>query len=112
MMNFNNALTGVTRYLEHEIYAKMTGWQEVLAKLYVSRMTANIDNLKASLMTNPFVKTLAIFDSEGNVDAEGIINDLRHLISEKGKVCISIPLLGDFTFTPDDVDKLYNIMRG
>lgn len=106
MVDFDRAINGVTRYINAEVYSRMNGWQEFLARLAVARMIGNTDHLKHSLINNPFVKTLALFDTDGNVDAEGLLDDMRCQMSEKGRITLDIPLFGAFTFTPDDVDKL------
>jgi hypothetical protein len=47
------------------------------------------------------------------VDVEGLANDLREAIREKGKVTIALPLFGNFSFVESDVDELYRaIMEG
>lgn len=105
MIDFDRAINGIVRYMNAEVYSKMKSWQELVARLAVARMIGNV-NLKHSLANNPIIKTFAIFDTEGNVDAEGLLDDMRCQIAEKGRIAFDIPLFGAFTFTPDDVDKL------
>jgi hypothetical protein len=107
-MEFERVLNGILRYLNKEIYSNMEEWQEVVARIAVSRMIGNSEVLKQSLMDNTFIKTFAIMDDNGLVDVEGLIRDLRQQIQQKGKLTINFPLLGKFTFNVDDVDKLHN----
>lgn len=106
-MNFEKVIRGITKYINAEMYKGMNEWQEFLARLAVSRMLANPQNLKNTLMDNMFIKTFAIFDEEGNVDVEGLMRDLKHVIENKGKVSFEIPMFGKFTFETSDVDKLH-----
>ena len=106
MVNLDKVIHGIYKYMNREIYSKMNAWQTVLARFAVARMTGDPEKLKA-LMANPFVKTLAIFDKDGDVDIDSVMSDIKQLIAEQGKISVSIPLFGDFTFTPEDVDKLH-----
>jgi hypothetical protein len=112
-MNFEKVLMGITKYLNREIYSEMNDWQEVLARMAVSRVIGNAESLKKTLIENPFIKTFSIMDDEGNVDVEGVARDLKKQIADKGKLTITIPLFGVFTFVSEDVDKLHRtIMEG
>ena len=73
----------------------------------VARVKRNPAALKDLLMSNPFIQMLEVTDADGHVDVEGIMSDLKPLVQSKGKVTISLPLLGDMTFHPGDVDALY-----
>lgn len=106
MVNLDRVIYGINRFMNREIYSKMNAWQSVLARFAVARMVGDTDKLRA-LMATPFVKTLAISDQNGDIDVDSVMSDIKHLIAEQGKISVSIPLFGDFTFTPEDVDKLH-----
>lgn len=110
-MSFEKVLNGLLHYLNAEVYSKMNSWQEVLARIAVSRMIGNAEELKKTLMTNPFLKTIDVVDAHGNVDVDGLMRDLRKQIEEKGRLVIEIPILGNFTFTAEDVDELHRHIR-
>lgn len=109
-MKLDRVLNGVARYLDKEIYAGMNDWQEILARIAVSRILDN-KNIE-SLMNNPYMKTFAIADAEGNIDVDGLYRDLKRLVQAKGKVEITLPMFGKFTFTESDVDCLYSCIVG
>lgn len=112
-MHFDRVISGLIKYLDQEIYVGMNDWQEMLARIAVSRVIGNKDTLRTSLMNNPFVKTFAIIDENANVDVDGLIRDLKMQIEQKGKIEIAIPMFGKFTFTSEDIDKLHRtIMEG
>lgn len=69
-MKFDRVLYGINKYLDKEIYAGMNDWQEVVARIAVSRIIGN-NNLEQTLLGNPYIKTFAIADTEGNIDVEG-----------------------------------------
>lgn len=110
-MSFEKVINGILRYLNAEIYSKMSGWQEILARVAVSRMVGSSEQLKQGLMNSTFLQTFAIVDSHGNIDVDGLMRDLKTQVAEKGKLVITLPMLGSFTFTADDVDELHRYIR-
>ena len=110
-MNIERVMNGVARYMDREIYSNMNDWQEVVARLAVSRLLGN-RNLENTLMNNAYIRTFAIVDSDGNVDVDGLYRDLKTLVQQKGKVEISLPIFGKYTFHETDVDNLYNCIMG
>lgn len=111
-MEFEKVINGIVKYLNKEIYAGMNDWQEVLARMAISRIFGNTNNLKQSLLNNAYVKTFAIMDANGNIDVENLYLDLKKQIEAKGKITLVLPMFGNFTFTPTDVDKLYQSIIG
>lgn len=109
-MEFEKVIRGVNKYLNTEIYSEMNDWQEVLARMAVSRVMGNSETLKETLASNGYIKTFAIMDDNGNVDVDGLCKELKTQLELKGKMTIKIPLLGGFTFTATDVDKLYRMI--
>lgn len=111
-MSFERILNGIVRYLNCEVFGKMNEWQEMFARIAVSRLIANPDALKRAVIDNAFIKTFGIIDADGNIDVNGLLQDMRTHISQKGKLTISLPMFGTFTFGVEDVDKLYNMIVG
>ena len=109
-MEFEKVIRGVNKYLNTEIYSEMNDWQEVLARMAVARVMGNSETLKETLASNGYITTFAIMDDNGNVDVDGLSKELKTQLELKGKMTIKIPLLGGFTFTATDVDKLYRMI--
>lgn len=109
-MSFEKTINGILKYLNSEIYSRMNEWQEMLARIAVSRMIGNVEGLKSSFVNNSFVKTFSVMDEHGNVDVDGLYRDLKTQIERKGKFSFSLPMFGNFTFTAEDVDKLYRMI--
>lgn len=110
-MKFDRVLNGIAKYMDREIYSGMNDWQEVAARMVVARVLNN-PNLETTLMNNPYIKTFAIADENGNIDIDSLYRDLRTVVQNKGKVEVNLPLFGKFTFTEGDVDCLYNCIMG
>ena len=111
-MNFDRVLNGIMKYMDREIFSSMNDWQEMLARIAVSRLVGNSEQLKNTIMSNAYVRTFAIVDENGNVDVDGLYRDLKEQIRAKGKVEISLPMFGTFRFTESDIDRLYATIKG
>lgn len=105
-MEISRIVNGIIKYLDREIFPHMNDWQEMLARIAVSRYTGDSAKLKNTIISNPFLRTFAIIDESGNVDIDTLLKDVREQIAKKGKLELNIPMFGNFGFTPDDVDKL------
>ena len=113
MVEFNRVIDGLLRYANTNILSKMNSLQEIGARLVIARIVGNPEVLKQNLINNGFVKTLAIMDSNGNVDLEPIMKDLKKEIeNKKGKLDIEIPMFGKLTFEPSDIDDIYKEITG
>lgn len=111
-MNFEKVLNGILKYMDKEIYSGMNDWQELAARIAVSRMLKNSDNIKSAICDNTFVRTFAIVDKNGYIDIDGLYSDIKEQVNRKGKIEITLPLFGTFKFSPSDVDKLYSTITG
>ncbi|MBR5310637.1 MAG: hypothetical protein IKU42_05900 [Oscillospiraceae bacterium] len=112
MVEFNRVIDGLLKYFNNNLFAKMNDWQEVVARIAVGRIIGNPESLKQSLMANGIVRTFAVMDSEGNVDLEPIMRDLKREIDRKGKLSVEIPMFGKMSFTAADVDEIYREITG
>lgn len=111
-MNFEKVLNGILKYMDKEIYSGMNDWQELAARIAVSRMLKNSKNIKSAICDNTFVRTFAIVDENGNIDIDGLYSDIKEQINSKGKIEITLPLFGTFKFSLSDVDNLYSTITG
>lgn len=113
MQRFEKVIDGIFKYLDREIFSKMNDWQELVARIAVSRVVGNSEQLKNSLMNNSILRTFAIIDSDGNVDVDGLIKDIKAQLEAKGRLEITLPIFGKMAFQPADADILYHyIMEG
>lgn len=112
MVNFNQVLDGLARYLNKNFYSNLNDFQEVIARIAVGRIIGNPESLKQSLSANGIVRTFAIMDSDGNVDLEPIMRDLKREIERKGKLTVEIPMFGKISFLPQDIDEIYREITG
>ena len=111
-MDIDRVIHGINKYINSEIYPAMNDWQEVMARVVVGRMLTNAEDIRHSLMSNPFLRSFGIMDAEGEIDLDGLSHELKKQIEEKGSITITFPLMPKFKFTASDIDRLYDcIMR-
>lgn len=109
-MQYDRVIHGINRYIEAELYPRMSDWQEIIARIAVSRMLDSKDQFKDILMHNSFAKTFAIIDESGDVDVDGLIEDLHEQVSAKGRIEVRIPMFGQFCFSDADITKLHHMI--
>lgn len=113
MVKFEKVLDGLSRYINKNVYPNIgNDWQELMMRLAVGRILNNPENVKQMVLSNGFVRTFGIIDSEGNVDIENLAKDLKREISNKGKITVEIPMLGKMSFVPADIDEIYQEITG
>lgn len=104
-------INGIVRFMNANMFPVMTDWQELIARNVVGRAVKHADKLCEVIGENAFIRTLGYTDSEGNIDIEGILADLREQIAVKGKLVLKLKLMPTYTFTPTDVDELLRMIR-
>lgn len=111
-IKFESVVDGINRYLDKEIYRNLNDLQEFAARLVVGRINQNSEALKTALMNNGFVRTMCIIDSDGMVDIETILQEVKREVERKGTLQVEIPMVGKLTFCPADVDVLRDQIYG
>lgn len=105
-MKLDKVIDGVARYVDGEIYGTMNDWQEILARMAVGRVLGNKETLKKKITENPLLMSFVLLDSDGEMDVEKLLSDLKGVIAQKGGLKVSIPLFGNLKFVESDVDRL------
>ena len=111
-VKFESVIDGINRYLDKEIYGNLNDLQEFLARLAVGRINQSTDTIKAMLMSNGFAKTLCLIDSDGMVEIDSLLQEVKRELERKGSIQFEIPLIGKITFCPSDVDVLRDQIYG
>ena len=105
-------INGLSKYIDAEVYSGMNDLQEMAARVLIGRLLVNEDNLKETLANNGYLRTFGIIDDEGMVEVDDLVKDIKRELIKKGKVSVSIPMFGKFTFKPSDVDVMYKHITG
>ena len=111
-MQFEHVVSGILKYIDREIYPGMNDLQEIGARIAISRLVNNSGKLKEFLINNGFIRTFAIIDDTGDVDVDGLFQDIIEQVDKKGKIEFSIPMFGTFKFNTKDFENLYKTIKG
>ena len=111
-VRFESVIDGLNRYIDKNIYSNLNATQEFVARLVVGRINQNSEMVKQSLMSNGFFKTLCIIDSDGMVDIDNLLRDVRKEIDRQGSLQVEVPLIGKLTFRAEDVDEIKKEILG
>jgi hypothetical protein len=109
---FEKVIDGLSRYIDAEIIPSMNDLQEFFARVLLGRFLSNEEYVKEIILSNGFLKTFGIIDSEGMVDVHTLVTDIRRELCKKEKITLDIPMFGKMTFVPSDVDVLYHTITG
>lgn len=109
-VKFEAVLDGAAKFMDKEIYSGMNDWQEVLARVTVGQIFENREAVKAAVVNNGIIRTFGIVDENGDVEIDSLASRLKAEIQRKEKLTVSIPLFGSITFSPSDVDSLYQMI--
>ncbi len=105
-VKFERVLDGINRYIDSEIYCNLNPIQEFMARIVVGRVNSSSERIKEMLMSNGFVKTLCLIDSDGMVDVDRLLDDIRREVDRQGSIEFTIPMIGKMKFIASDVDQL------
>lgn len=106
-MDYDRVAKGIVAFIDKEIFPRMNPLQEIAGRIVVSRLYDNREGIKETIKGNPVLKSI-FFTSDGEeVDADGLLRDLKTQINSKGKIEFEIPMFGKFTFVGSDLDTLH-----
>ena len=99
-------IKGLTQYIDCEIIARLPTAGKWVAGTVLGLSLKNIQNLINYAQEDEAVKLLGIFNQDGLIDIDKIAGIAKKNASKYGNVVLSYPVLGQLTFTPDDIDLL------
>ena len=105
-MEFDRVFNGLIKYINKEVFPGFNDVQDVVGRIALRRVVERKHAIKDALTGNGLLKTFAIIDDQGNVDVDGLMEDIKAEIRERQKIQIKIPMFGTFTFVESDIDVL------
>ena len=107
---FEAVLDGTAKYIEKNIYPRMNDWQELIARVFVGRIFDARENIKTAIVNSGIIRTFGIIDEGGKIDIECLAKDVKMELERKGKITVCVPMFGQMTFDPRDVDELCDLI--
>lgn len=110
MLNITQVFNGAKKYIYTELLPHLSTAKQLLFAGYIELAEGNLQNAVLRIREHPAVSVLGLFDENGNVDDTRLYNVMKNLFTEKKT--IDIPLIGTYTFSQNDVQRLFDLMRG
>ena len=108
-MTVNQLKTAASTYIDREFTSKINGINKwvigIGAGAYLAQLDKLIDSNKAML------ESIGLLLPDGTIDIDMAYRLLKEQATKQGKVTQSIPMIGDVTFSVDDVETFYRICR-
>ena len=111
MVSLNNVMDAVFKFAEDEVFPGMGELQEIGARAVAAWVFDSADAALNLLVQNKVARAFGFIDADRNIDAVRALKYIRAQLERKQRVCISVPLMGSFTFVPEDVDKLLSLIK-
>lgn len=113
MVSIEKIEQGVANYLDKELMPQLqsTGWEKVVVGTAASLAIRKSGAIVAGYKDHKMVKMLGIMDEKGDVDLETLVPELKKNIPPEG-FKVEVPIIGTLTFHKEDVDKLYEFIKG
>jgi hypothetical protein len=110
MITTAQAVQGIKRYVYNEVTPHLPTWKQLLVSGYIELAEGNLQNAVRKIKEYPAVSMLGIFNEQGDMDDARLYKVLNSLFADKKT--IDIPIVGAFTFSQADVQRLFDLMRG
>lgn len=91
---------GVSAYLDAEVVPKLPGWRQFVFGAAAALMISNAERWLA----HPVVDALGIVKGD-MIDVDAAYREIRQRVN--APFIVNVPGIGDMTFTPEDIDTLY-----
>jgi hypothetical protein len=112
MVHKSSFIPGISRFIDESILSQYpaNSMKRILMAGAVSIYLKQSDNLIDTLASNPLFTGLGVMGADGNVNVEALRDALKGEIQKAGFMRVSVPMIGDIDFTPEDVDTLYKFI--
>lgn len=104
-VTMEQVVSGMGKYADQEIIAKVAGMRKWLVALAAPAVMITVSD---TLIKNKDMLVKAGYMTEdGMLDVDRIYNDALGVARKTGAVTEHLPVLGDVTFSEQDIEKLY-----
>lgn len=110
MITIDQAMRGAVRFFDAVAAPHMSDAVAFLSGVGLSLLASGTKQDLLVLKDNLWIKAMRVMDETGNIDIDRLYDAARSRIDGK-KITVPIPIIGDLTFLPDDLDKLYKYMQ-
>lgn len=106
MVSLEKVMDAVFKFAEEEIFPNMQEIQEMIARSAAAWVFDSADAALDLIVHNKVARAFGFIDGKKNIDALRAIRYFRVQLERKQKITVTVPILGTFTFVPQDLDKI------
>lgn len=104
-VTMDQLVSGMSKYADQEIIAKVSGVRKWLVALATPAVMMSVSDM---ILKNKDTLVKAGYMAEdGMVDIERLYTDASGIARKTGSVTEHLPVLGDVTFSEQDIERLY-----
>jgi hypothetical protein len=109
MVHKSSVIPGISKFIDENVLAHYppNSMKRIIMAGAVSLYLKQNEGIVDTLTSNSLFAGLGVVHDNGMVDIEPIRDALKNEISKAGFMRLSIPMVGDIDFTPEDIDALY-----
>lgn len=109
IVSTEQAIRGLTRYIEEELIGKLEGTKKTLAKAYIALAAPNLTEKFLVAKASPWIAVTGIVDGEGRID----IGKAGEALSETFRegVMLELPMIGGFRLGTGDLERMVRMME-
>lgn len=112
-MNYSaeQVINGLISYADNEVMGKLPTTGKWFMGTGIALASNKVSNVVDAMIDNTIVKMLGIVDEDRNIDVDTLISAMKESAEKYGKLTVNVPLVGNLTFSSDDVERLKNYIR-
>ncbi len=110
MVTIDQAMRGIMRFADTEVIPHLPTGKGIGAGIVLALIMDGSKEQVLKLRDNPAVQMMHVMDDTGNIDLERLYNIARPKMDGQ-KLPVTVPLLGEFKFDVNDLDKVYRYIQ-
>ena len=113
MISISQIKSGLSKYIDREMLPNMAdaGYKKIIFATGAAIVLSRLETALVKLKNNAALVALDIFDTEGNVDVDIIVDELCKNIPHSG-LRIELPFIGEIIFYVSDIRNIHNYIVG
>ena len=111
MITLEQAQRGLTKYIDNDILPHIGGLKKVGVGMYAALAIENLKNAYQQNKDNPAISMIAVFDENDMIDIDKVYDVVYPMFANGEKYPLDVPLVGEITFTRNDLAKIYSYMK-
>lgn len=111
MITLEQAQRGLTKYIDNDILPHINGLKKIGVGMYAALAIENLKNAYQQNKDNPVISMIAVFDENDMIDIDKVYDVVYPMFANGEKYTLGVPLVGEITFTRNDLEKIYSYMK-